>query len=489
MQRIVLFFLLILGSNLLSAQNALQKAMDQLAKDPVLRAKGFSMTVLDVESGKVIASHQKDRALIPASSLKVLTTACALSKLGDDFQFKTELQYDGEIDAAGVLNGNIYIKGYGDPTLGSDHYDKAMPMDDLMEQFVQQIKAKGIKRVKGKIIGDASFFETQVDGRTWLWEDLGNYYGAGAWGLSIHDNRYFLTFKRSARQGAQPEIKKVEPAIPNLLHINEVIQGPRNSGDNAYIFGSPYNYTRFVRGSIPLGSSDFKIKGAIPDPPFFAAYYLMKQLEKQGVPTAKEASSLFQLKQEQKHVEQPRQILYTHRSPKLKDIVEITNRKSVNLYCEAMLRYLGHHAKGKGSAEAGLNVIYTFLKEKQINTQGFFVEDGSGLSPFNTVSSFQMASLMRQIARDEKLYRSFLPSLPVAAKSGSLAYMFKNTKASGRIKAKSGGMKRVRSYTGYVETVSGKLLAFSIICNHFTCESGVMRRKMEPVMLRMAEAF
>jgi D-alanyl-D-alanine carboxypeptidase/D-alanyl-D-alanine-endopeptidase (penicillin-binding protein 4) len=115
------------------------------------------------------------------------------------------------------------------------------------------------------------------------------------------------------------------------------------------------------------------------------------------------------------------------------------------------------------------------------------MEDGSGLSPFNTVSSFQMASIMRLIAKDKKLYSAFRPSLPVAAKSGALRYMFKNTAASGRIRAKSGGMKRVRSYTGYAETKTGKLLAFSIICNHFTCESSVMRKKMEQVMLRMVD--
>lgn len=484
MLRIVFFLSLILLYIPTLAQTSLQKTIDELAKDPVLNAQGFSMTVMEVESGKIIAQHQKDRGLIPASSLKVVTTSTALALLGDDFKFKTELQMDGSVDAEGVLNGNIYIKGFGDPTLGSDHFEKTIPLDEIMDRFVKAIQAKGIKRVNGKIIGDASFFGTMVDGRTWLWEDMGNYYAAGAWGLNIHENRYFLTFKRTLKEGTIPEIEKVEPAIPNLLHLNEVRLAGKNSGDNAYIFGSVYNYTRFIRGTIPIGNRSFTIKGAIPDPPFFAAYYLMKKLEDQQIPTKKEATSLFEVERQGFEI-QKREVLDTHYSPSLKEIVKITNMKSINLYCEAMLRYLGKDRRGEGSPEAGLEVVIDFFKNNGFDDQGFFMEDGSGLSPFNTVSSYQMASIMRLVAKDKKRLASFWPSLPVAAKSGSLKYMFKGTAASAKIRAKSGGMKRVRSYTGYVETASGQLLAFSIICNHFTCESSTMRQKMERVMLKM----
>ncbi len=485
MHRFVLFLSLILSFNAL-AQTSLQRSIGELAKDPVLKSQGFSMTVMDVESGEIIAQHQKDRGLIPASSLKVVTTSTTLALLGDDFKFKTELQYDGSIDEAGVLNGNVYIKGYGDPTLGSDHFEKTNDLDAVMEKFVQAIKEKGIKKINGKIIGDASFLGTQVDCRTWVWEDMGNYYGAGAWGLNIHENRYFLTFKRNSTIGAKPEVEKVEPHIPNLLHMNEITQAGKGSGDHAFIFGSVYNYTRFIRGTIPIGKTSFTIKGSIPDPPFFAAYYLMKKLEAQDIETNKEATSLFELERNG-FQDNNRIVFYTHYSPNLKDIVQITNMKSINLYCEAMLRYLGADRKGKGTPDAGLEVIQEFLKNKNFNKNNFFIEDGSGLSPFNTVSSFQMATVMRLIAQDKKLYTSFRPSLPVAAQSGALKYMFKGTNAAGKIRAKSGGMKRVRSYTGYAETKSGKLRAFSIICNHFTCESSEMRKKMERVMLKMVE--
>ncbi len=487
MHRFVLISAFILFVFNLSAQSSLQKAMNDLAKDPVLKTQGFSMTVLDVESGEILANHQKDRGLIPASSLKVVTTSTALGILGNDFKFKTELQYDGAIDVEGVLNGNIYIKGFGDPTLGSDHFDKTLALDVLINNFVEAIQKAGIKKVNGKIIGDASFFGTLVDGRTWLWEDMGNYYGAGAWGLNLHENRYFLTFNRSLKLGAIPAIEKVEPTIPNLLHINEVRQDAKGTGDNAYIFGSVYNYTRFIRGTIPVGNKPFRIKGAIPDPPFFAAYYLMKKMEAAGIETNREATSLFEIVNQEGFKAGERTVFYTHYSPNLKDIVTITNMKSINLYCEALLRYLGKEVKGEGSPEAGVEVILDYLKSKGFSDNSFFIEDGSGLSVFNTVSTYQMASIMRLVGQNKSLYNSFKPSLPVAARSGALRYMFKGTAADGKIWAKSGGMKRVRSYTGFAETKSGKLLAFSIICNHFTCESSTMRKKMEKVMLKLID--
>ncbi|GAG80932.1 unnamed protein product, partial [marine sediment metagenome] len=276
MKRFVLLFFAYFLLNIVAAQSSLQKAIGQLVADPDLKHASLGICVIDVESGKVIAQYEKDQSLIPASSLKVVTTATALSKLGENFRFKTELQYDGQLKSDGTLNGNLYLKGYGDPTLGSDRFDNAVTVDLLMDELVQAVKKAGIKKINGKIVGDASFYTSSVNSRSWLWEDLGNYYACGAWGLNIQENKFYINFKQSLKLGAQPKIESTKPSIPNLLLINEVQSAETNSGDNAYIFGSPYSYTRFIRGTIPIGKSTFTIKGAIPDPPFFAAHKLMQ---------------------------------------------------------------------------------------------------------------------------------------------------------------------------------------------------------------------
>ncbi|MEM9990218.1 MAG: D-alanyl-D-alanine carboxypeptidase/D-alanyl-D-alanine-endopeptidase, partial [Bacteroidota bacterium] len=187
------------------AQDGLQSAIDALAKDETLQAGAFSMTAIDIASGEVIATYAPDKSLIPASSLKVITTATALSLLGADFQFKTELQYDGILEN-GVLNGNLYIKGYGDPTLASDQMKGATSLKPLMKTWAAAIQKAGIRQITGKIIGDDTYFDGVLAGDMWSWADLGNYYGAGAWGLNLHENFYYLDFQQVNQLGQTPKV-------------------------------------------------------------------------------------------------------------------------------------------------------------------------------------------------------------------------------------------------------------------------------------------
>ncbi|MEM8909128.1 MAG: D-alanyl-D-alanine carboxypeptidase/D-alanyl-D-alanine-endopeptidase, partial [Bacteroidota bacterium] len=432
------------------------------------------------------ASHHPDQSLIPASSLKVVTTAMALKFLGSDYTFKTTLEYDGQIDEAGVLQGNLYIRGGGDPTLGSHHFAKAISFEAVLEQLKDAVVAAGIRQVNGQIIGDASFFDTAVSGRSWLWEDLGNYYGAGAWGLNLHENLFFLDFRQKKTLGATPDIENIRPEIPSLLLVNEVQLAEKGSGDNAYIFGAPYAYTRFVRGTIPVGQQRFTIKGSIPDPPYFAAHHFMHQLMLADVSVAGVASSQLQQTIEG-YPPKSRTTLLVIDSPPLKDIVEEANLKSVNLYCESMLRTIGKVRGEEGTAVRGLAIIKDYLTKNRVATNGFFMEDGSGLSVRNAVSSYHLASIMRLIAQDPTIYEDFFNSLPLAGRTGSLKYLFKGSLAEKKLRAKSGGMSRVRSYTGYAPKRSGGWLAFSIIANEFSGSSGVMRQKMEQLMIALCQ--
>ena len=482
---LILLFTLLFFQTISLAQDNFEKALADLKNSSAMKHAGLSVAVVDIASNNVIKGHNEDLVLTPASSLKVVTTACALQVLGPEFQFKTELQYDGAIDADGVLNGNLYIKGYGDPTLGSHHFEKVKNMEEVMNEFVNAIKSEGIKKVNGKIVGDASYFGSAVNGRSWLWEDLGNYYASGAWGLNIHENLHFLELQQVSGLGSQPKFNKIDPYIPNLMFVNELKSAAKGSGDQAYIFGSPYAYTRFIRGTIPIGSGPFTIKGSIPDPPFFAAFTLMEYLEKNGIETTKDATSLLELNRVNQKYSKGKvfHTFYTFKSPPLSEIVKETNLKSVNLYCEAMLRTMGMVIKKEGTAEAGLEVINDFLAKNGIDNEAFFMADASGLSMRNAVSAKQMASFMATISKDKNISSIFESSLPKAGETGTLKGMFKNTVAVGKLKAKSGGMTRVRSYTGYATTQSGKQLSFSMIANNFTGKSSTIRNKMEKLMI------
>ena len=486
MYRLLLLLTFLLSFSILSAQSTLQKKINDFATHPNLIHGQLSVAIMDVATNKMIAGHRPNKNMIPASSLKVLITGIALKKLGKDYRFKTELLYDGTITEEGILKGNLIIRGYGDPTLGSHHFEKVEKHDIVLNKWTDAIKKAGIKKIEGYIIGDASYFSTQVDGRTWLWEDLGNYYGAGAWGLNFHENLYHLDLKQTSKLGATPSILTVRPTVPNLHLINELTQDKRGTGDNAYIFGVPYGYTRFIRGTIPIGSGTFTIKGSVPDPPFFAAFQLMQNLEKVGISTSQRAGSLYQLEQEGIHIGNTT-IINTYHSPTLQEIVKETNLKSVNLYCEALLRLLAKIEKGNSDPSLGLEIIMDYLNNNGLPTAGLFLRDASGLSPRNSVSARHLAAYLAFLKKQKDIFPDFKASLPVGGKSGALKYLFRGTIAENRVFAKSGGMDRVRSYSGYVQNKAGKWLSFSIIANNFSGKSSTMRKEMEKLMLAFCQ--
>lgn len=475
-------FLLCFGQSLLLAQSNLQNAINSFAKDPMLKHAGLGISVVDVNSNKEIGQFDSERSLVPASSLKVLTTASALALLGTNYSYTTTLAYTGTIDPQGVLNGDVIIQGVGDPTLGSPEMEGALALEALLDKFSMALQQKGIRKISGYIIGDASFFGTAVNGKSWQWNDLGNYYGAGSWGLNFHDNLYYLRFQQSSKLGSTPRIAAIEPEIGELRFTNELQSAGAGTGDNAYIYGAPYTYERFVRGTIPVGRKLFTVKGSIPDPPLFAAQQLLQRLQNAGVTSGKGATSDRLLG---RPLSTARQNLVKHSSPLLKDIVKRTNIKSVNLYCETLLRTVGKVKGQGGSVEDGLAAINTFWQTRGLSFDGVNLSDGSGLSSKNVVTAKFMAQFMRKVAKDDKIYTDFKASLPVAGKSGGMSYTLRGTAAAGRVYAKTGTLSNVRSLTGFVETKSGRLLSFCIMANNFKGSGGQIRKKMEKVLLAM----
>ncbi len=484
---ILLLFLSSCLSMQLSGQNTLQSAINQLSKDKMLKHAGLGFCAIDVEANTVIAQHNQDLGLIPASSLKTITTATALGVLGDDYRYETRLEYDGKITSDGTLKGNLYITGQGDPTLGSNDMKGVKSFEELMNELSRSIHKAGIQCIDGYIVGDASYFETAATGRTWIWEDMGNYYGGGTHGLNINENLYYIHFQLSPSLDKGPKVKRVSPEIPNLELLNELTSAGAKSGDNAYIFGAPYTNERYIRGTLPIGKKEFKIKGSIPEPALFTAWHLSKALQLQNIQNEGGITTQRQLELQNQASNNKRTKIYSVKSPKLSDIVERANIKSVNLYCESLLKTMGSVKLKRGTTEAGLEVVKKYWSDRGIGTESLIIKDGSGLSPRNAVSTKQFASILRKIAKDKKTYKSFNASLSVAAESGSLQNMFKGTTAAGKLRAKSGYMEAVRSYTGYTETKSGKLVAFSIIANNYIGSAGDMRRKIEKVMAAIAE--
>ncbi|HMQ48327.1 MAG TPA: D-alanyl-D-alanine carboxypeptidase/D-alanyl-D-alanine-endopeptidase [Saprospiraceae bacterium] len=471
----------------LPAQTSYQKIVNDFAKDSELKYASLSIALVDTKTGELLAQFDAQRSLSPASNLKLLTTASALAILSPDFQYKTELQYDGQISKEGVLSGNLYLKGYGDPSLGSPELEQSVPFAEIMERFRMAAQQQGIRRVEGYVVGDGSVFETTGTIPSWQWEDMGNYYGAGAWGLNLHDNLYYLHFRQSSQLGDTPSIDRLEPEVPGLEFYNELRSAAKGSGDNAYIFGSPYQFTNFIRGTIPVGDGLFTIKGAVPDPPLWVAQHLEHEFNTIGVQVQKGAISQFQLVQTGMKIPQ-RHTIYTHYSPNLSAIVRRTNMESVNLYCEAMLKTIGWQKDTEGSTQAGLEHQEKFWKEKGLSFDGCNLVDGSGLSEGDKVTSLFLARLLEKMTKQEAaVFQAFYASIPEAGRSGALKNRFKGTAAEGRLRAKSGTLENVRAFSGYIETKDGRLFAFSVIVNNYLISGGAMRQKLEELLVKWCQ--
>ncbi len=467
---------------------ALNAEIDEIAKAPYLKSARWSFVLQETESGKVLVDLNPDETLVPASTMKTVIGAAALGILGEEYQFSTYLEYDGEI-ADGTLRGNLFIRGGGDPTLGSERFAEKTDLEKLLSNAVKVIKAKGINSIEGRVIADASIFEDAMVPVNWVWNDIGNYYGAGACGLTIHENMYYLYFKPNDTIGNHAKILRIEPEVPGIEFINEMKTGKKGSGDQGYIYGAPYTSLRYLRGSIPQGKAEFYIKGSLPDPANYAAYRMDQALRNASITISEKPQTMRTLRLENKAPKANRILLSTYKSPPLKDIVYWLNKKSINLYAEHLLKAIGQKELNSGSTEAGANAVIQWWKLKGINIDGLHMSDGSGLSRYNGVTGRQLCHML-QINTQQPWFNSFYKSLPVAGLStdpGTLRNMCKNTAAAGNIRAKSGYISRVKSYAGYVDTRSGKRLCFAMIANNFTCKASQMRKMFEGLMVKLAE--
>lgn len=441
------------------------------SEEECLKSASFSIAVVDPQTGKLIAGLNENKSLATASTMKAITTATALMVLGENFTFETTVGHTGNI-RNGVLEGDLIVFGHGDPSLGGDDFE------GLLSGWVQKLKELGVSSITGNIIADPSFFPTQAVPDTWAWEDIGNYYGSGVFGLNIAQNTYRLNFK-PGQEHQLAEVTGTDPEVPFIEFANEMKTGPVGSGDNGYIFGVPYNNLRYLRGSVPAGNSTFTIKGSLPDPPYFLAWHFHKLLQKGGVKVGGIPVTCRTQESSECH-HQLQTILFRHSSKPLKDLVMETNHNSNNLFAEAIHRTLGFKLENKTSNEEACQAVTQYWSKKGIAGKGFHMEDGSGLSRFNAVTSLQMASVLTEVFQSPQK-GAFELSLPVAGVSGTLKNVGKGSLAAGRIRAKSGFTQGVRAYCGYARTYKGKQLAFALMVNNHDCSYRELTKVVEKI--------
>jgi len=446
--------------------------VDNFINNPLLQNANVSLLVKDVNTGETLYQSRSRNVSIPASTMKLVTTATALELLGSNFRFETKLEIDGRINSEGILNGNLYIRGGGDPTLGSEKLGDA----DFLNKWVEEIKKSGIKQIAGKIIADGTLYDDEGVNPKWTWEDIGNYYAAGAYGISYMDNTYQLVL-RSGEEGSTPEILRSIPDIPALIFENH-LTSTSIAFDSAYFYGAPHSYLRSIHGEIPANRMEFIIKGDIPNPGLLLAEHFQNKLIQNGI-------SVNQLPSDVVSKNTDRKVILVQQSPPLNEIIKETNVHSNNGYAEQIFRYLALKNSTIASSTGAVQVVREFWKSKRLPVEQLFNYDGCGLSPLDAVSAQFLVDLLIYMKTISSNKEAFVNSLPVSGKSGTLTKFLDKTHLQGKVFAKSGTISGVKSYAGYIES-NNRTYVFAILVNHADGTSKAVTHKIEEFLLQIA---
>ena len=403
------------------------------------------------EDGREVFSYNSKKNFMPASVLKLFYTLPAIEEKGEDYKFRTEFFHTGSILYDGTLEGDIVIYASGDPTLGSKRFYKK-GYKEVLKAIGKAIKRKNISCIDGDIILVTSYTSYPVSG-SWTYEDIGNYYGGGFYPLNFNDNEYELSFETGNKAGEPTKITGINPEIYGLRIRNFVKTGKAGSGDNAYIYSSPYEMDVEVKGTLPPGKSGFTIRGAIPNPPETFMYLLGDYFDQENI--------YYRDLRITDEIPDDKTFIFAINSPPLIDIVKMCNDYSINMYSEA-LAHLLCNTDVHPEDYMGEDELYNFFKKYDFYKYNPQIVDGCGLSSSNLLSPFIINDFVAEMSGKLGLEK-VLDILPQAGKDGYAKSLFDNHSG---IWLKSGSISGVLNYSGIVKTGKGKYLIFSIMGNN-----------------------
>jgi serine-type D-Ala-D-Ala carboxypeptidase/endopeptidase (penicillin-binding protein 4) len=437
----------------------LAAAVQKLEADPSMRHAVLGCFVVEAATGKIVCERNAELGLAPASCQKLFTSAAVLDMLGPDYRYTTRLGYDGRIDN-GEVKGNLYLVGCGDPTLGSWRWDSTKE-EAVLDRWVRAVRLAGIRQYSGNLIVDDSRWGTDAVPRGWIWEDIGNYYGAGAWGLNWHENQYDIHLQSGKDVGDPVRVLDTGSDIVPEGWVNELTTAPPGIGDNAFIFLPPYGAIAFLRGTIPQQKTDMVISGSLTMPGRFAGIKLRDKLAKEGIRTGGNVKIALEFRLKNDSMTRPSLFIGETVSPRLDSINYWFLKKSINLYGEALIKTLALEKTGIATTEQGTDLVKEFWAQRGIDRSAIHIIDGSGLSPQNRVTPNALVRVL-QYAKTRPWYASFYQAIPVI----------------NGMHMKSGAIGGARSYAGYQVAADGKEYVFSIIVNNYEGSSAAVVQKL-----------
>lgn len=486
-------FLLLLSFNSILAQQPAAQQTGQPETYEALAARlaahiaqprfapaAWGVKVVSLDSGKTIFEHNPEKYFSPASNAKLYTCALALDRLGADYKIKTSIYAAAQPDAGGTLKGDLTIYGRGDPTiaarLNEGNYDKPL------ETFISQIKAAGVQRIEGDLIGDESYFNTPPLGAGWEWDDLQEYYGAEVSALSIHDNSLDVFVKPAERAGLPCKIT-TGPTVNFLTFINRTQTAAKGTPTSITYYRPVGENIIYVSGRLAVDNAKgYQTSIAVHNPALLFVTLLKDALAKNGITVKGRARTIDWKYREVTPLDLSKFVeLGSIESPPVKDIVREVMKPSQNLYAQLCLLQVGVRSQAQMAAKTtasiasedsvttegrGVEALNAFLVEAGVKKGDVLLEEGSGLSRRDVITPNATIALLRFMHK-HKSAEIYKDGLPLAGVDGTLKNRMKDTAAAGNVRAKTGTLRYVYALSGYVTSASGEKMAFSIMLNNY----------------------
>ena len=510
MNRISCIISYILFPLLSFGQNSLQQAAETLAASEAFANACIGIKVTKA-NGETLVDHHGSKLLAPASNMKLISTGTALAKLGKGFRYNTDIAYDGIIQD-GILHGNLYIVGNGDPLIGSKD-SLAIPLEKTFREWERIVRNAGIRNIDGHIIGDGRWLDGMPEEPTWQWNDIGTYYGTGVSGLNFYENMISFNVSVNHEGGKEPlNIRQIYPSTSWMDITCSGTVGEKSTGDRLYMYTSELAPVAEIRGTYGIDRGTKQVDFSNKYPEYTCAVYFKNYLEKNGI-TCTGGAVDFKLKNSWISGQKPPygispegdslKVIGTTYSPYLKDIVFKTNHESNNLLAETLFRTLGKKYCGDSSYEPSRTACMEILKEMMgAEYSRMRIQDGSGLSRQNLISADFLCDFLQSMMHTD-CFEDFLWSLAVPAEDGSMRYNMTRypKELRQRIRVKSGSMSNIRCYSGYIlpadytpahgapvpQEVREKTIIFSIMTGDFIAPPWEVSHPIEKLMEALAQ--
>jgi D-alanyl-D-alanine carboxypeptidase/D-alanyl-D-alanine-endopeptidase (penicillin-binding protein 4) len=470
------------------AQRAtLADRLDGHLAQPRFAGATWGIKIVSLDTGKTVYEHNARKLLQPASNAKLYSGALALDRLGPDYRIRTSLSAAQKPDASGILEGDLLVYGRGDPSFAVRF--EGVAYTNLLDPLAQSLVAAGVKRIRGDLIGDESYFRGPPFGSGWSWDDLQYYYGAAVSALTVQDNVVDLEFKPGANPG-DPCRFTAWPPLSELVFINRTVttqQGTRRSLDPQRL---PGQVTVILTGQMPVDDQGRWEGASVPRPAHWFLMLFQQALTRHGIEVSGKLRTVDWREREKQPVDYPKLVeLGSVLSPPMSELVAKMMKPSQNLYAQLLLLQAGKLREkpenaSQTSEELGLAELNQFLAEAGIPKGEAVLEEGSGLSRGTRVTPNATATLLQHMAQ-HRYAEAFRATLPIAGVDGSLRSRFKGTAAEKNVRAKTGSFRWVNTLSGYVTTKGGESLAFSLMLNGHGGASA--RADLDEIAVMLAE--